>query len=515
MKTLSSFKIGTRLGLSFASLLVLMAVTTAVGIYELRRIGTLSAERDVAVAHAADFERWQGHVQLNLARALAVAASGFQAGTASVIEPQMKSTSEQISKLQKALEASAEDPAEKAAFEDVATKRKTYVGLRKQAADSFKAGSIAEGDQLVAGPMTAAAKAYLEAIETLQQRAATNAAEHAAGVNDAISEGFYVLGGLLLAALAAGAALAFAMTRSVTQPLAEAIGAAQRIADHDLTRQVPDTARGDEIGTLLRSLGAMQSSLTTMVGQIRCGTSSVAGASSEIAAASTDLSARTEQTSGSLQQTASTMEQITATVSQTAESARTANQLASSASSVAQRGGTVVAQVVQTMEEINASSKKIADIIGTVDGIAFQTNILALNAAVEAARAGEQGRGFAVVAGEVRSLAQRSAEAAREIKTLIGGSVEKVESGARLVADAGSTMTEIVSGVQRVADIIGEVMAAATEQSQGVGQVNSAISGLDQMTQQNAALVEEAASAAGSLKDQSARLATAVGVFRL
>ncbi|MBZ8143935.1 hypothetical protein CLD22_29590, partial [Rubrivivax gelatinosus] len=192
MKTLSSFKIGTRLGLSFASLLVLMAVTTAVGVYELRRIGTLSAERDVAVAHAADFEHWQSHVQLNLARALSVAASGFQAGAAAVIEPQMKSTSEQISKLQKALEATADDPAEKAAFEDVASKRKTYVDLRKKAAEMFKGGNAAEGDQLVAGPMTAAAKAYLDAIEGLQQRAATHATEHAAGVAAAISEGVYV-----------------------------------------------------------------------------------------------------------------------------------------------------------------------------------------------------------------------------------------------------------------------------------------------------------------------------------
>ncbi|BAL97274.1 methyl-accepting chemotaxis protein [Rubrivivax gelatinosus] len=514
MKSLSNLRIGTRLGLSFAAVLGLMTITTAVGIYELRRIDALSAERDAAIARSDQFHEWQSNVKLNLARAVAVAASGFQAGAVAVIEPQMKATTEDISKLQKTLEAAA-DEGEKTAFADVATKRKVYIDLRKKAAEVFKEGSIAEGDKLVAGPMTEAATAYLGAIAAMKKHADDAAAERAAQVDGAISEGVAVCASLLLAALAAGAALAWTMTRSVTQPLAESIEAAQRIAAHDLTQTVPDTGRGDEIGALLRALRDMQSSLTTMVEQIRSGTGSVAGASSEIAAASTDLSHRTEQTSGSLQQTASTMEEITATVAQTADSARQANQLASSASSVAQRGGQVVSQVVQTMEQINASSKKIADIIGTVDGIAFQTNILALNAAVEAARAGEQGRGFAVVAGEVRSLAQRSAEAAREIKTLIGGSVEKVESGARLVADAGSTMNEIVAGVQRVADIIGEVMAAATEQSQGIGQVNTAIAGLDQMTQQNAALVEESTAAAESLREQADRLAALVATFRV
>ncbi|MBK1689286.1 methyl-accepting chemotaxis protein, partial [Rubrivivax gelatinosus] len=515
MKTLSNLRIGTRLGLSFAAVLALMAIMTAVGIYELRRIGTLGAERDVAIERAADLETWKSNTRLNLARALSIAASGFQEATVAAIEPQMKKTTAEISTLQKALEAGSESADEKAAFADIAAKRKVYIDTRNKASAAFKEGSVVEGERLVNGPMTSTAEAYLAAIEAHQQRAKAHAQELANRVSGAIRTAVYTLAGMLAAAIAAGLALGWSMTRSVTRPLAESIEAAQRIAAHDLTQPVPDTARGDEIGTLLRALRDMQASLTTMVEQIRTGTSSVAGASGEIASASTDLSHRTEQTSGSLQQTASTMEEITATVAQTADSARTANQLASSASSVAQRGGQVVAQVVQTMEEINASSKKIADIIGTVDGIAFQTNILALNAAVEAARAGEQGRGFAVVAGEVRSLAQRSAEAAREIKTLIGGSVEKVESGARLVGDAGSTMNEIVAGVQRVADIIGEVMAAATEQSQGIGQVNSAIAGLDQMTQQNAALVEESTAAAESLREQADRLSALVATFRV
>jgi methyl-accepting chemotaxis protein len=248
--------------------------------------------------------------------------------------------------------------------------------------------------------------------------------------------------------------------------------------------------------------------------QVRASADSIGTASTEIAVGNQDLSTRTEQTASNLQSTASSLQQLTSTVNQSAESARTANQLAVSASEVARRGGTVVSEVVATMDQINTASKKIADIIGTIDGIAFQTNILALNAAVEAARAGEQGRGFAVVAGEVRSLAQRSAEAAREIKSLIGASVEKVESGSRLVQDAGSTMTEIVASVQRVSDMIGEISAAAAEQSQGIGQVNSAVNQLDQMTQQNAALVEESAAAAESLKDQSRQLATAMAAFR-
>jgi len=241
---------------------------------------------------------------------------------------------------------------------------------------------------------------------------------------------------------------------------------------------------------------------------------SISVASAEIASGNQDLSGRTEQTASSLQQTSSSMEQLTGTVRQTADSARTANQLASSAAQAAQRGGEVVSQVVANMEEITGSSRKIAEIIGVIDSIAFQTNILALNAAVEAARAGEQGRGFAVVAGEVRSLAQRSANAAKEIKTLIGASVEKVESGSRLVQDAGSTMGEIVAGVQRVTDIIGEITAAATEQSGELGQVSQAVSELDQMTQQNAALVEQSAAAAESLKEQALRMGEMVSVFR-
>jgi len=301
---------------------------------------------------------------------------------------------------------------------------------------------------------------------------------------------------------------------SICGPLDQAQQVASAIAKGDLTRPIQREGK-DETAALMRALGDMQASLVRIVGDVRSSTDSIGTASQQIATGNQDLSSRTEQTASNLQETAASMEQLTSTVRQSADAARQATQMAVANAEVAVRGGQVVGQVVTTMDEINHSSKKIGDIIGVIDGIAFQTNILALNAAVEAARAGEQGRGFAVVAGEVRNLAQRSAQAAKEIKGLIGASVDKVETGSRLVADAGQTMSEIVGSVQRVSDIIGEITAAAGEQSDGIGQVNVAVTQLDQMTQQNAALVEESAAAAESLKDQARRLAGVVQVFRL
>jgi methyl-accepting chemotaxis protein len=302
--------------------------------------------------------------------------------------------------------------------------------------------------------------------------------------------------------------------RSVLGPLQEVKKSLRSIADGDLSAPVP-ASRADELGSMVDALRDMQKALSGLVRQVRESAESIEVASSEVAHGNADLSHRTEEAASSLQQTASSMEELTSTVSHSADASRQANQLASSAAEVATRGGNVVSQVVATMDGITHSSKKIADIISVIDGIAFQTNILALNAAVEAARAGEQGRGFAVVASEVRSLAGRSAEAAKEIKSLIGASVEGVESGARLVANAGQTMTEIVDAVKRVADIIGEITAATSEQSNGISQVNTAVNHLDQMTQQNAALVEESTAAAQSLKEQSERLTQLVGTFKL
>ena len=297
--------------------------------------------------------------------------------------------------------------------------------------------------------------------------------------------------------------------------LGEFSGHTARLAEGNLAQDIELKDAGADVAKMMQGVQHLQTSLRQALGSMRGGADGVSLAAQEIAQGNADLSTRTEQTATNLQQAASSMAQLTSTVNQTAESARTANQLASSASEVAARGGSVVAQVVSTMDEINASSKKIADIIGTIDGIAFQTNILALNAAVEAARAGEQGRGFAVVASEVRSLAQRSAAAAREIKSLIGASVERVQTGSRLVASAGSTMTEIVASVQRVSDIIAEISAASGEQSTGITQVNGTVSDLDRMTQQNAALVEQSAAAAESLRAQAGALTAVLSSFEL
>ena len=320
--------------------------------------------------------------------------------------------------------------------------------------------------------------------------------------------------GLLAAAVLVGALMALFITRSIVRPLDSAVKVAESVAEGNLTSAIV-AAGADEVSQLLRALHRMNGSLVTIVSRVRNSSDSIATGSSQIAAGNADLSQRTEEQASNLQQTAASMEELTATVKHNADTARAATQIASSASAAAAQGGRVVGQVVSTMEEISQSSRKIVDIIGVIDGIAFQTNILALNAAVEAARAGEQGRGFAVVASEVRSLAQRSAEAAKEIKSLIGASVAKVESGASLVDEAGKSMAEIVTQVTRVNDLIGEISSASTEQSTGIGQIGDAVNQLDQVTQQNAALVEESAAAAESLKVQAAQLAQVVSVFRL
>ncbi len=308
--------------------------------------------------------------------------------------------------------------------------------------------------------------------------------------------------------------VSWVLTRSITSPLRDAVAVAQRVAAGELDSNVSVTGR-DEISELLQALKDMDDSLLKIVREVRQGTDAIATASQEIASGNSDLSSRTESQASSLEETASSMEELTDTVRQNAENARQANQLVVSASEFAQKGGKVVGQVVTTMGSIKDSSRKIVDIIGVIDGIAFQTNILALNAAVEAARAGEQGRGFAVVAAEVRNLAQRSAGAAKEIKTLIGDSVDKVDQGSKLVDEAGKTMEEMVTSVQHVADIMSEITAASQEQSAGIGEVNQAIAQMDEMTQQNAALVEQAAAAAESMQEQAALLADAVSVFKL
>ncbi|MFS2006766.1 methyl-accepting chemotaxis protein [Duganella sp. CT11-25] len=350
--------------------------------------------------------------------------------------------------------------------------------------------------------------AALVASEKRQNEEATSAAD----ASYAFTRDMMI--GLSVAAVLFGGAIAVVITRSITLPIKRAVAIAQTVAAGDLTSQI-EVRGSDETSMLLAALKSMNDNLAAIVGQVRAGTDTMSTASQEIAAGNLDLSSRTEEQAGSLEETASSMEELTSTVKQNADNARQANSLAASASAVAGRGGAVIASVVDTMDAINASSKKIVDIISVIDGIAFQTNILALNAAVEAARAGEQGRGFAVVATEVRNLAQRSAAAAKEIKTLISDSVAKVESGSQLVDQAGQTMSEVVDSVRRVSDIIGEITTASREQSMGIEQINQAIIQMDGVTQQNAALVEESAAAADSLQGQAAALAEVVATFVL
>ena len=363
-----------------------------------------------------------------------------------------------------------------------------------------------------------AANTSYEAMSTemtaLGANMATEAAQTIAQANDKtrLSSWTLSLVGLLCAAVAV--VLSWLMQRKMTAELRRATALANEVAEGNLTGNA-DSQRSDELGDMLRALGRMTAQLGASLQAVLASSDSIRLASSEIASGNQDLSNRTEQTASSLQVAAGSMEQLTGTVKEAATSAQEATRLAATAATVAERGGAVVTQVVSTMDDINASSQKIGDIVGVIDSIAFQTNILALNAAVEAARAGEQGRGFAVVASEVRSLAQRSAQAAREIKSLIGASVEKVGTGSRLVVDAGRTMTEVVSGAQHVSLIVGKISSAAAQQSEDIGNVNHSVLQLDQMTQQNAALVEQSAAAAQSLREQAQTLADIVHTFKL
>ncbi|HEX5356682.1 MAG TPA: methyl-accepting chemotaxis protein [Aquabacterium sp.] len=355
---------------------------------------------------------------------------------------------------------------------------------------------------------------YFAALDKLIAQQNTHMEEAGANSADQARKTAWFILFLALAATGLSGVVAFLATRSITVPLNRAVGVAQRVAKGDLSSTIVTNSR-DETGQLMQALAEMNASLQSIVGNVRQSTEQIASASTEIASGNLDLSYRTEQQAASLQETSASMSELTNIVKQNAENARLASDLAQSASNVAADGGSVVARVVDTMGAIDASSRKIVDIIGVIDGIAFQTNILALNAAVEAARAGEQGRGFAVVAGEVRSLAQRSATAAKEIKTLIGESVEKVAQGGQLVSEAGSTMNEVVASVKRVTDIITEITAASQSQSQGIEAIYRSIHQMDGVTQQNAALVEQAAASAESMQNQATNLAQVVSVFKI
>jgi methyl-accepting chemotaxis protein len=403
---------------------------------------------------------------------------------------------------------------EQASLAELRVTFQKYTESRPQWFALYSSGQTAEAAEWRASYTNkyggATVKGFKELIELEQKRQEKNVAA-IIDANNSFRQGLI---GIVALALVLAAVVSIMTTRSITNPLKQALDLAESVSRGDLTSELA-VRSNDEVGKMMQALEKMNLSLRDIVTDVRYGTDAIATASSEIAAGNQELSQRTEQQSSSLQDTVASMEELTATVRQNADNARQANQLAVSASEVVVKGNAVVSQVVTTMASINDSSKKIVDIISVIDSIAFQTNILALNAAVEAARAGEQGRGFAVVASEVRSLAQRSASAAKEIKTLIGDSVEKVDTGTSLVNEAGATMDEILTSVKRVTDIMSEIMAATTEQSAGIEQVNQAVSQIDQVTQQNAALVEQATAAAAELQNQSAHLARSVALFKL
>ncbi|KQW96528.1 chemotaxis protein [Massilia sp. Root418] len=405
-------------------------------------------------------------------------------------------------------------PEEKALYDGFLAQWQQFSAEGAKLIDASRKGLKDEARAMATGPTVQMLASLNEQMNKLVKLNAEGGARASAAATATYERARLTIALLLLATVVLGMLLALWVARIVARPLQEAVTVARQVAGGDLTQDIEVTSRC-ETGQLMGALKDMTASLQALVAQVRSGTDTIATASSQIASGNQDLSSRTEQQASSLEETASSMEELTSTVKQNADNARQANQLAQSASGIAVKGGDVVGQVVGTMASINESSRKIVDIISVIDGIAFQTNILALNAAVEAARAGEQGRGFAVVASEVRNLAQRSASAAKDIKALIGDSVEKVDAGSRLVSQAGATMDEIVSSIARVTDIMSEITAASQEQSSGIEQVNTAIVEMDHVTQQNAALVEQAAAAAEAMMDQAAHLSEVVGAFKL
>ena len=510
---LSNLSVGLRLGLSFGAILLITALLAATGMW---RIGGLQAASERVATQEIEqqtlVEDWASDIRLNWVRTEAF-LKAIDRDYMDKLTADTQATATGMDAKVKRIEALVQDDKARSLLAAIATARTAYNDKLIEIRELHRGGEP-NVPSMVDKDLRPLADRYLKSLDDLRTSMATQLAESQADTSTLAKASQVLLGVGTLVAVAVGALLAFTVTRSIVRPVQQGKQAAENIADGDLTHPIEATGN-DETSQLLQALATMQSRLASIVGNVRHSAEGVATASAEIASGNNDLSARTEQQASALEETAASREELGSTVRQNADNARQANQLAMNASSVAKQGGDVVAEVVDTMKGINDSSKKIADIISVIDGIAFQTNILALNAAVEAARAGEQGRGFAVVAGEVRSLAQRSAEAAKEIKGLIGTSVERVERGTALVDKAGATMSEVVSAIRRVTDIMGEISAASSEQSSGVSQVGEAITQMDQATQQNAALVEQSAAAADSLKMQAGQLVDAVAVFRL
>ncbi len=511
---MKNLPIGVRLGGVFALILLLLLAVTAIGVW---RMSGASVMTDQMVKNRLPNERmveeWAKVIEVNAARTTTAWRAADPAEQKEV-EAQMKKSSARATEIQNTLAKTIADPAAKAALDKVLDTRKAYTEARARVFKEKAAGNLDVAKEIFDKDMAAKREIYLASVARLSetQRALIDNSGVAIAANYASGRQIMIVLGLIAVVLASLCAVL--ITRSITRPIGEAVRVARAVAAGDLTSNIVVDTR-DETGQLMAALKTMNDNLVGLVSQLRSGIDTIYTASREIASGNLDLSSRTETQASSLEETAASMEQLTATVKNNAAHARNANGLAIEASAVARQGGAEVSEVVATMGTINASSRKIVDIISVIDGIAFQTNILALNAAVEAARAGEQGRGFAVVAGEVRNLAQRSAAAAKEIKELIGDSVDKVDSGSRLVERAGTTMDNVVAAIGRLGGLVGEISTASNEQQDGIEQVNVAITQMDGITQENAALVEQAAAAAASMQDQAMQLSRLVETFKL
>ncbi|MCC7600798.1 MCP four helix bundle domain-containing protein [Janthinobacterium sp. FW305-129] len=511
--SLTQFKIGTRLGIGFAVVLGLLVAVLLVGLYSMGQLSArthdIVADKNVKMAAANTMSDNVRNITLAITSVVVAPTEALvQAELAKIGEARKK-----YGAAKETLQKKISTDKETALMAELDAALKSGAPLNNKVIELRNAGQTEEAIAFLTQQAAPSLKIVLGALDSLVAYEAQQAAQAATDAEtlSASARAYMIILGSVAVLL--GAFVAWIITRSITRPINAAVGVAETVASGDLSSHIVVDS-SDETGRLLGALKAMNTSLLGVVAQVRHGTDAISTASSEIAAGNLDLSSRTEEQASSLEETASAMEELTSTVKQNADNARQANQLAKSASEVAVRGGSIVSQVVDTMGTINESSKKIVDIIGVIDGIAFQTNILALNAAVEAARAGEQGRGFAVVATEVRNLAHRSASAAKEIKELIAASVANVDTGSRLVNEAGQTMGDIVDSIVRVTDIMGEITSATHEQTIGIEQINMAIAQMDEVTQQNAALVEEAAAASQSMQEQAGELAHVVGFFK-
>jgi methyl-accepting chemotaxis protein len=514
MHFLSNLRIGARLALAFAAVLVMCLCAIGSALYNARTSAIATEElMQLPLAKERLVADWLMTTNTAVARTSMIARTSDSNLAALFAKPMADAVARTTGTL-KQIEPLLATEQEKALFNRVVVLRKAYQDAKVAVMNARKAGDNAGAEQAYSARFEPAAQVYQATVLDLLSVQRKSIDTTAAAIKTAQQNNTTLAIGLSVLAAALGSVCAWLITRSITVPLNSAVGLAETVAGGDLSTRF-GTYPNDEVGKLMRALQGMNASLFTVVSEVQQGTSAISTASGEIAAGNLDLSSRTEQQASSLEETAASMEELTSTVRQNADNAHQANTLALAASDVAVRGGVIVGRVVDTMASIDASARKIVDIIGVIDGIAFQTNILALNAAVEAARAGEQGRGFAVVASEVRNLAQRSASAAKEIKTLIGDSMTQVNAGTVLVQQAGTTMHDVVASVARVTDMMAEITNASQEQRIGIDQVNEAIAQMDQVTQQNAALVEEAAAAAASMQEQAGRLAQAAAGFRL